>query len=126
MRELVGGGGDLRFDDVEHGGGAYRSAGPESSSESQGFCRCDRCHRRQIVKPSHVKKNSSSSEYPMPKTFRKIFAIRRSKNDMPDSSSAVAVRFVEIGTTWVASFVGGRLTAEVVAELAEKEFLAMF
>ena len=35
MRELVGGGRNLRFDDVEHGTGAYRSGTLESSSESQ-------------------------------------------------------------------------------------------
>ena len=64
VRELVGGGGDLRFDDVEHGGGAYRSQQPESSSESRCFCRrCrHRFHSRRNLKYSHSKKQQQQQE----------------------------------------------------------------
>jgi hypothetical protein len=122
VRELVGGGGNLWSDDVEHGGGTYRSAKPESSSESQRLC-CRRRHSRRSLNPSHDRTISSNSEYPKPKTFWKIFTIRRSKKDMPESSSVTAVVLVE---SWAVMpwFVCGASAACVVTGLAVEKFLA--
>jgi len=75
--ELVGGGRDLRFDEVEHGGGTYRSAKPESSSESQRPCH--HCRRRRhfhrILNRSHS--GSATADNPGPNTFWEIFTVQR-------------------------------------------------